>query len=135
MRGIELHFEHGLVTKAKATENEALLKQMIATPNANRLGEFSMTDGRFSHIDKFMAETLFYENIGCKNGNMHVAVCMSFADAYAGDASKLSKADKVKLGFNDSSVHTDVVSTAPRIITAYMGQKSRVIYKNGQYTF
>lgn len=136
VKGIYLEFKNGIVTKATAKKNEAVLKHMIATPNANKLGEFSMTDKRFSHIDKFMAETLFDENIGGENGNTHVAVGMSYVDAYRGDPSKLSKADKIKLGFNDSSVHTDVVTTTPRTITAHWDSgKSKIIYQNGQYTF
>ncbi len=136
VKGIYLEFKNGIVTKATAKKNEALLKHMIATPNANKLGEFSMTDRRFSHIDKFMAETLFDENIGGANGNTHVAVGMSYVDAYRGDPSKLSKADQARLGFNDSSVHTDVVTTTPRTITAHWDNgKSKIIYQHGQYTF
>jgi aminopeptidase len=135
VEGIKLEFKNGVVTKASAKKNEKLLTHMINTPNANKLGEFSMTDRRFSHIDKFMAETLFDENIGGKHGNSHVALGASYVDTYVGDASKLSKSDQAKLGFNDSSVHTDVVTTTPRTITAFMGNKKRLIYKNGQYTF
>jgi aminopeptidase len=136
VEGIELEFKNGLVTKAKATKNEALLKHMINTPNANKLGEFSMTDKRFSHIDKFMAETLFDENIGGINGNSHVALGMSYVDTYAGNAAKLSKKDQANLGFNDSSVHTDVITTTPRTVTAHWPNgKKKVIYKNGQYNF
>lgn len=135
VEGIELQFKNGLVTKAKAKKNEKLLKHMIATPNANKLGEFSMTDRRFSKIDKFMAETLFDENIGGDNGNSHIALGASYVDTFAGNPSKLSKGEKAKLGYNDSSVHTDVVSTSPRTITAYIKGQPKVIYKNGQYTF
>ncbi len=136
VKGIYLEFKNGIVVKSTAKQNEALLKHMIATPNANKLGEFSMTDRRFSHIDKFMAETLFDENIGGKNGNSHVAVGMSYVDTYDGDPSKLTKADKDKLGYNESSVHTDVVQTTPRKVTAHWDSgKSKVIYEHGQYTF
>jgi len=136
VEGIYLEFKDGLVTKATAKKNEALLKHMIATPNANKLGEFSMTDRRFSHIDKFMAETLFDENIGGINGNSHVALGMSYVDTYTGDAAKLTKEEKEKLGFNDSSVHTDVITTTPRTVTAHWNNgKKKVIYKNGQYNF
>jgi aminopeptidase len=135
IEGIYLEFKNGLVVKAKARKNEKFLKHMIAAPNANKMGEFSMTDKRFSRIDKFMAETLFDENIGGPYGNTHIAVGASYFDTYAGDPSKLTKKDKARLGYNDSSVHTDVVSTTPRTITAYMGNKKKIIYDNGQYTF
>ena len=78
---------------------------------------------------------MFAKNIGGKQGNSHVALGMSYVDTYAGDPSKLSKSDKAKLGYNDSTVHTDVVSTTKRTVTAYIKGKPRVIYENGQYTF
>jgi aminopeptidase len=133
--GIELTFKKGKVAKAKAKKNERALKDMIATKNADKLGEFSMTDRRFSRITKFMAETLFDENIGGENGNTHVALGDSYYDCVVGDPSKLSKKYFDKLGFNDSSVHTDIISTSPRTVTAYLKDGTeRIIYKNGEFT-
>jgi aminopeptidase len=63
IRGIELRFQDGLVIESKATENEALLKQMIAQTDANKVGEFSLTDSRLSRITRFMGETLYDENV------------------------------------------------------------------------
>jgi aminopeptidase len=63
IKGIELHFENGLITKALAAENEQMLLDMIAVENANKIGEFSLTDRRTSRITKFMAETLYDENV------------------------------------------------------------------------
>ncbi|NQV88228.1 MAG: aminopeptidase [Parcubacteria group bacterium] len=136
IEGIKLTFKNGKVVSAKASKNEKLLKQMIATENADKVGEFSMTDRRFSNITKFMAETLFDENIGGEHGNTHIALGNAYHDCFSGNPSKLSKSDWKKLGFNDSSVHTDIISTAPRTITAHMlnGDK-KVIYNNGQYVF
>ena len=132
--GIELVFENGRVVKSKAKTNEKLLKEMIATKGADKIGEFSLTDRRFSRITKFMAETLFDENMGGPHGNTHIAVGMSYRDTYAGDASKLSKKEAEALGFNDSSVHTDMISTAPRTVTAHLKNGEEiVIYKHGQF--
>ncbi len=134
--GIELEFKDGKVIKSKASKNEKLLQHMIATEGADKIGEFSMTDKRFSRISKFMAETLFDENIGGPFGNSHLALGKSYHDCYAGNPSKVSKAAWQKLGFNDSSVHTDIITTTDRVITAYFKNgKSKVIYKNGQYIF
>lgn len=47
---------------------------MIAVENANKLGEVSLTDHRMSRITKFMADTLFDENVGGRYGNTHIAV-------------------------------------------------------------
>jgi len=132
--GIELEFKNGLVVKAKAEKNEAILKQMIATKGANKIGEFSLTDKRFSHITKFMAETLYDENIGGPEGNTHIALGNSYHDTYAGNPAKIKKPRWAKLGFNDSAIHTDIVSTAPRTVTAILKNgKNLIIYKNGQF--
>ncbi len=64
IKGIFLKFKNGVIVDYDATENKALLKEIISIPNANKLGEFSLTDSRFSHITKLMGETLFDENMG-----------------------------------------------------------------------
>ena len=135
IEGIELHFKKGKVVKSSAKSNEKLLKEMIATPGADMVGEYSLTDKRFSRITKFMAETLFDENMGGPQGNTHIALGRSYNDTYAGDVSKLTKAQAKALGFNDSSVHTDVISTTERTVTAHMRDGSTmVIYRNGEFT-
>ncbi|MCR4288103.1 MAG: aminopeptidase [Deltaproteobacteria bacterium] len=135
IEGIELEFKNGRVVKSKAKKNDDVLKAMIATENADKVGEYSLTDRRFSRITKFMAETLYDENIGGPNGNTHLALGKSYHDCFDGDPSKVSKKEWEKLGYNDSSVHTDIISTAPRTVTAYLTNvKTKVIYKNGQFT-
>jgi aminopeptidase len=132
--GIELEFKNGKVVRSKARKNESVLKAMIATKNADKVGEFSLTDRRFSRITKFMGETLFDENMGGPFGNTHIAVGSSYHECFAGDQSKPSKKEWEKMGYNDSSVHTDIVSTTDRTVTAYLKDGSqRVIYKNGQF--
>lgn len=134
IEGVELKFAKGKVTEAKASKNEKLLREMIATKNADKLGEFSLTDARFSRITKFMAETLYDENIGGRYGNMHVAVGQSYHDCYAGDPGKVSAAEWKAMGYNESSVHTDIVSTADRTVTATLADGSeRIIYTDGQF--
>lgn len=135
IENIELQFKDGKVVKSKAKKNAKVLKAMIATKNADKVGEFSLTDKRFSRITKFMAETLFDENIGGTHGNTHIALGNSYHDCFAGDPSKVAKEEWTRLGYNDSSVHTDIISTAPRTVTAYLNDgKSKVIYRNGQFT-
>jgi aminopeptidase len=132
IEGIELKFKDGRVIKSSAKKNEKVLKEMIRTEHADKIGEFSLTDKRFSRITKFMAETLFDENIGGPNGNTHIALGRSYHDCYMGDPGELSPEDWAELGFNDSSVHTDIISTTPRTVTAYMKDgSSKIIYKGG----
>ena len=134
MKGVELKFKKGLVVEAKAKQNEKLLKQLISVPGGNRIGEYSLTDKRFSRITKFMAETLFDENIGGPNGNTHLAIGSSYHDCYNGNPAKLKKKDWAKLGFNDSAVHQDMISTRPRTVTAHLKNgKTKVIYKDGMF--
>lgn len=134
IEGIELKFENGVVVESHASRNHEVLKQMIATQNADKIGEFSLTDKRHSRIDKFMAETLFDENFGGRWGNTHVALGNAYKDCYQGDPSKVTRAEWKRLGYNESSVHTDIISTTRRQVTATLsnGQK-KVIYKDGEF--
>ena len=134
IEGVKLVFKNGRVAESSATKGEKILKDMIATENADMVGEFSLTDKRFSRITKFMAETLFDENVGGQNGNTHIALGNSYHDCFAGDPSKVSKSEWKKLGFNNSSVHTDIVSTAPRVVTAHLKDGGKkIIYKEGRF--
>lgn len=135
IKGVTLVFEKGRVTEATADEGEEFLKQQIAMDEGScRLGEFSLTDRRFSRIDRFMANTLFDENFGGKFGNCHVALGSSYADTFAGDQALLTPALKKSLGFNDSALHWDLVNTEKKTVTATLttGEK-KIIYKNGQF--
>lgn len=134
IKGIELTFKNGVVTRSKASKNESVLKQMIANENADKVGEFSLTDRRFSRITRFMAETLYDENIGGPNGNTHIALGNAYHDCFDGNPAKMSKKQWAKLGYNNSVVHTDMISTTVRTVTAYLKDgSSEVIYKNGRF--
>lgn len=133
--GIELTFANGIITKAHAKTGNSLLQEMILSPNANKLGEFSLTDKRFSKISHFMAETLYDENFGGTQGNTHVAIGMAYKDCYRGNAEKMTKKQWESIGFNDSPEHTDIISTTKRTVTATLADGSKkVIYTNGRFT-
>lgn len=137
VEGIELTFKNGRVVKSSASKNYKLLKEMLATDEgAAQIGEYSLTDKRLSRITKFMAETLFDENMGGKYGNSHIAVGKSYHDAYFGNSSKLNNRVLAKnLGFNESAIHTDMITTQDRIVTATLQSGTQiVIYKNGQFS-
>jgi aminopeptidase len=134
VKGVRLRFRDGCVVEASAEENERVLSEMIATEGADKIGEFSLTDRRMSRITRFMAHTLYDENVGGSFGNTHIAVGRSYQDAYKGDPSGISKERWEQLGFNNSSVHTDIVSTTDRVVTAFLrGGGERVIYRDGQF--
>ncbi len=134
VRGVRLAFRDGRIVDASAEQNERVLREMIATEGADRIGEFSLTDRRFSRITRFMAHTLYDENVGGSFGNTHIAVGRAYQDAYAGDPATLTPERLSELGFNSSSVHTDVVSTSDRRVTAKLrGGGERVIYERGEF--
>jgi aminopeptidase len=59
----------------------------------------------------------------------------SYHDTYSVDVKKLKKADFEKLGYNDSSIHTDMISTTDRTVVATLKDGTKkTIYKNGQFT-
>jgi aminopeptidase len=134
VKGISLRFEEGRVVESSAAQNEPVLREMIATEGADKVGEFSLTDRRLSRITRFMAHTLYDENVGGPHGNTHIALGRSYQDAYAGDPAEVSPQEWERLGFNNSSVHTDIVSTADRIVTAQLrGGGEQVIYRDGEF--
>jgi aminopeptidase len=137
IEGVHLTFEKGVAVKVRAVMGEEFtLKQLKLDPGASRIGEFSLTDKRFSRIDRFMADTLFDENYGGAHGNCHIAVGSSYTDSYSGNPADINKALKKKLGFNDSALHWDLINTEPKSVTAhlYSGEK-RIIYDDGRFRF
>lgn len=134
IRWIRLEFKDGLVVKAEASENENLLKEMIAQKDANKAWEFSLTDRKLSRITKFMGETLYDENVGGPFWNTHIALGMAYKDAYRGDIANTTPEEWEQLGYNDSVVHTDMMSTTNRTVTATLQDGSEVIiYQNGEF--
>lgn len=134
IKDIRLEFKNGHVVKSSAGSNEKLLKEMIATPDADKIGEYSLTDKRLSRINKFMAETLFDENISGPYGNTHLALGSAYHDSYTGNPAKVTKANWAKMGFNDSVVHTDIISTTKRTVTAHLSNGTeKIIYRNGEF--
>jgi len=135
VRDIYLEFKNGIVTKMEAKKGQKVLEAMIATKNADKLGEFSLTDKRFSKIDRFMAETLYDENYGGKYGNTHVALGASFHESYSKSSKKISDTQWEEMGFNDSAIHTDIISTSNRVVTAHLlDGRDKIIYQDGIFT-
>jgi len=133
VRDIRITFVRGEAIKVEAKEGEEFLKTQLAMDRgARRVGEFSLTDKRFSRIDRFMAETLFDENFGGKDGNCHLALGSSYSDTYKGNPAQLTAALKKKLGFNDSALHWDMVNTEQKTVTACLANgKKIIIYEGG----
>jgi aminopeptidase len=137
VKGVRLEFRNGSVVKARASQGEAFLRKMAAMDRgACRVGEFSLTDRRFSRIDRFMADTLFDENFGGPSGNCHIAIGNSYSDSFAGNPATLTAVMKKKLGFNDSALHWDLVNTEDKTVTAQLaGGKSMLLYEKGMFRY
>ncbi len=135
VEGVTLVFKKGVAVEVEAEKgSEFTKKQLTMDKGARQVGEFSLTDKRFSKINRFMANTLFDENYGGKQGNCHLAVGMSYTDTYDGDASEMTEEMKTQLGFNDSALHWDLVNTEKKMVTAHLATGEEVvIYENGVF--
>ncbi len=135
VKGVRLEFKKGSVVKVGAEAGRDFVKKQLSMDKgANRLGEFSLTDTRFSKIDTFMADTLYDENFGGRFGNCHIAVGSSYSDTFSGNPAKLTKSLKQRLGFNDSALHWDLINTEDKTVTAHMANgKKMVIYEKGKF--
>jgi len=135
VKSVRLEFKNGSAVKISAKKGEDFVKKQLSMDKgANKLGEFSLTDKRFSKINVFMANTLFDENYGGKYGNCHIAVGSSYSDSYSGDLKSLRKELKTKLGFNDSALHWDLVNTEKKRVSAHLASGKKItIYENGRF--
>jgi aminopeptidase len=133
--GVSLYFENGIVVTSSATENEEALKEMISQANADKVGEFSLTDRRHSRITRFMATTLFDENMGGSFGNTHIALGNAYKDTFTGDMATVTDDQWTEMGYNSCpKVHTDIISTTNRRVTATLPDGSwQVIYEDGKF--
>lgn len=134
---IRLEFKDGCAVKITAQKGEEYVKKILSTDDgARRIGEFSLTDVRFSRIDKFMADILFDENYGGRYGNCHIAVGSAYLDTYSGDITKLSEENIRKLGFNRSAIHWDLINTEKKLVKAKLKNGSVItIYENGMFKY
>lgn len=137
VEGVRLEFKKGVVVKADAKKGgEFTRKQLAMDAGASRLGEFSLTDIRFSNIDRFMADTLYDENYGGRYGNCHIAVGSSYTDTYDGNPAGLTARRKEQLGFNDSALHWDLVNTQDKTVMATLRNGKKVlIYEKGKFRY
>lgn len=137
VEGVRLEFKAGRAVGIEARKGrDFVVKQLAMDNGACKVGEFSLTDKRFSKISRFMANTLYDENFGGRHGNCHVAVGASYSDTYDGNPQRLTKDKKKRLGFNDSALHWDLVNTEKKRVTAVLTTgESVTIYENGMFTY
>ena len=137
VEGVDLFFKKGSAVQIRAKKGEEYVQKTLHLDRqANKIGEFSLTDIRFSNIDKFMADILYDENYGGKSGNCHIAIGASYSDTYAGDQRKLTKKIKRDLGFNDSALHWDLINTEQKTVTVVLKNGKKItIYEKGMFRY
>ena len=134
IKWIRLEFKDWIVIKATAEENNEMIQKMISIKNMDKIWEFSMTDKKFSRINKFMAETLYDENIWWEFGNSHIALWMSFDESYNWDYKDLSSKQHKELWLNKSPEHVDIITTSNRTVVATLQDGTKkTIYQNWEF--
>jgi aminopeptidase len=122
------------VVEISAEEGEQfVINQLAMDEGAAQVGEFSLTDRRYSRIDRFMAHTLYDENFGGQFGNCHIALGAAYAEAYSGLQQELTSERKQQFGFNDSALHWDLVNTQPKTVSAELAGGTKLLYENGMF--
>ena len=137
VRGVRLTFDNGRLLKTDAGKGQNFVRQQLRLDEgAARIGEFSLTDKRFSRINTFMANTLYDENYGGKYGNCHIALGSAYSNTYSGNPRHLTDQMKRKLGFNQSALHWDFVNTEKKSVSAHLKSGKKVtIYENGEFKY
>lgn len=132
---IELEFKDWFVVKASAKKNDNILQDMLKIDWMRQIWEFSLTDCRTSRITKFMAESLYDENIWWQYWNTHIALWFGFDECYNWDQSRLDDPEfKKSIWINVSPEHVDIISTANRTVTATLEDWSeKIIYDNWMF--
>ena len=132
VQGVRLKFHEGVVARATAERGDAYLQlRLRADAGARRVGEFSLTDARFSRVGRFMAHVLLDEN---RAGNCHLALGSSVLASFSGPPEVLGPELHAELGFNASSIHWDLVNTGPKTVTAHLpGGGRRVVFEGDRF--
>lgn len=134
IQNVKLEFENGIVTKASADQWQQALQDMIAVTGANKVWEYSLTDRRMSRITRFMGETLYDENVWWKYGNTHLALGNAYKDSFPWDLNLITPQQWKDMGYNESVIHTDIVSTSDRVVVARLSDgKDMLVYQWGEF--
>lgn len=127
-------FKDGKVVEAKASNNEELLKQMLAMDEgASYLGECALVP-----FESPVNETgiLFYNTLYDENAVCHLALGRGFSECIK-DYSKYTQEDYTKMGVNESMIHVDfMIGSRDLSIVGYSRDgKKHEIFKNGTWAF
>ncbi|MFQ5559683.1 MAG: aminopeptidase [Nitrospinota bacterium] len=123
VKGVSLSFERGEITGFEAEEGSETFREYIhSDPGGKRLGEVALVgvDSPVYQSGHIFEEILFDENAAC-----HIAVGSAYKFCIEGGDSMTGE-ELEKIGFNESSVHTDMMISSEEVrVTAhtYSGEK------------
>lgn len=106
IRGLEVRFAEGRIVEVRAESGADVVEGQLSTDERARyLGEIALVDGtsRIGRSGLIFYDTLFDENAAC-----HVAYGAAYAETVEGETAGLE-------GFNESTVHNDVMIGGPEV--------------------
>ena len=112
VRGLEMTFDGGRIVEARADEGEDVVRAQLESDDGSvRLGEVALVDGtsRVGRTGLVFLSTLFDEN-----ATSHIAYGDGIPYAVDG-AQELETEQRLELGVNSSSVHTDFMIGGPEV--------------------
>ena len=129
---IQVRFENGKITNAKASKGEeVLLKILDSDEGARRLGEVALVPNSspISQSGLLFYNTLFDENAAC-----HIALGQCYSKCFKGEEN-LSEKEILKRGGNSSMIHIDWIIGSRHIdIDGINSDGSRVaVFRKGEW--
>jgi len=130
--GIEVRFEAGRITEARATRGEAVFHKLLDTDEgARRLGEVALVP-HSSPISK--SGLLFYNTLFDENAASHIALGQCYSKCFV-EGAALAKERIAALGGNESMIHVDWMIGGPDTdIDAITHDGARVaVFRHGEW--
>ncbi|MFD1344739.1 aminopeptidase [Litorisediminicola beolgyonensis] len=130
--GIEVRFEDGRITEARATRGEAVLQKLLdSDEGARRLGEVALVPhgSPISQSGLLFYNTLYDENAAC-----HIALGQCYSKCFL-DGASLSEEQIAAQGGNSSMIHVDwMIGGAETDIDGIKDDGTRVpVFRKGEW--
>jgi len=132
--GIEVRFEAGRITEARATQGEAVLHRLLDTDEgARRLGEVALVP-HSSPISR--SGLLFFNTLYDENAASHIALGQCYSKCFR-DGETLSKDQIDALGGNASMIHVDwMIGGAQTDVDGILSDGNRVaLFRQGEWAW